>query len=122
MELLFIIGRIIFGAIFIFSGISHFTKMKDMKSLIASKKMPMPEMVSGVTGLMLLFGGLTILIWQFVVPGIVVLLVFLIPVTLVMHAFWSETQAENKMTQMHYFMGNMSLVGLLLVLLSMILA
>ena len=119
MEVLFIIGRIILGIFFIFSGVNHFAKFKMMVGYSKSKNVPLAGPGVVVTGIMLMVGGLGILAWFSVPIAALILIIFLLPTTIWMHAFWKETSPQEKMTQMRYFMGNMALVGALLIIWAM---
>ena len=43
--------------------------------------------------------------------GLAALIAFLVPVTLQMHRFWEETDAQKRQGEMVHFMKNMALVG-----------
>lgn len=119
MEILFIIGRVLFGGLMVFAGVSHFTQMKKMIGMAKMNKVPIPGLAVAVTGLLLLLGGLSVVVWYEIWWGLVALLVFFVPTTLMMHAFWNAAP-EKKTQQMHGFMGNISIIGLLLMLLNFV--
>src|SRR5438094_4671049 len=62
MEAVFLIGRILFAAMFINSGIAHLTKLTPMSQYAASQKLPAPKLAVALSGLMILAGGLSILL------------------------------------------------------------
>ena len=119
MTTLLIIGRILFGFLMLSAGLSHFTKYKNMKMMTGSAKMPLPGLSVIFTGVLLLLGGLSFIFWYEIWWGTLLLLIFFILVTPVMHAFWKASPTE-KMRQTHSFMGNMSIIGLLLIILSFV--
>lgn len=116
MYILLIIGRILFGGIMLMGGSAHFTKLTEMTKEAQSKKLPLPKIAVMGTGLLLLAGGASLVLWVYPVWGTSLLLAFFIPTTFIMHAFWSE-KPENRTAQFHGFTGNMSIIGLLLILL-----
>ena len=116
MNILFLIGRIIFAGYFIFNGINHFMHLKMMSDYSKSKGVPLPSVAVPVTGLMLLLGGLCILLGIHVRIGLALLFVFLVPVSLLMHNFWSIKDPQMKMVEMVNFMKNMALLGAVLML------
>ena len=60
MDILLVVGRVLFALIFINSGIAHLTKLNDMTGYAQFKKVPAPKLAVIVTGLMLIIGGLYI--------------------------------------------------------------
>lgn len=119
MPLLFVIGRIILGGYFLISGYGHFKNLSGSAGYAASKGVPMPKLAVGFSGLLLLIGGATIVLGTWTSIGIYALILFFIPVTFQMHAYWKETDPMMKMNQKISFMKNMALLGALLMLLSL---
>ncbi len=62
MDLLFVLGRILFGGFFVISGIRHFQHLPMMASFTGQKGMPAPKLAVIVSGLLILLGGLSILL------------------------------------------------------------
>ena len=114
MTTLFVIGRIIFGLYFIYNAINHFSHVGSMAAYAKSKGVPAASLAIVVTGLLLFFGGASILFGIFPLIGIILLLIFLIPVSFTMHNFWAIEEPMEKMTQTINFMKNMALIGALL--------
>jgi uncharacterized membrane protein YphA (DoxX/SURF4 family) len=107
----FVVGRVLFSAMFIMSGIQHLTKLQMMSQYAASQKMPAPTVAVAVTGLMLLAGGLSILLGVQVPLGTFLLVVFLIPTAFVMHRFWGIADPMQAAVQRAHFMKNVTLAG-----------
>jgi len=120
MDILFIIGRILFGGLMVFAGINHFTSLKKLSAMAKMKKVPAPALATLGTGVLLLLGGLSVVAWYEIWWGTVLLLVFFVPTTLLMHAFWMEKDPAKKEQSMHGFMGNVSIIGLLLIVLNFV--
>ena len=112
------LGRILFGGYFIMSGFNHFKMLTMMSEYAKSKGAPMPKLSVAVSGLLLLVGGGSILINYFAGIGLVALVLFLIPVTFIMHAFWKIQDPTAKMHEMVNFMKNVALLGAVLILLA----
>lgn len=121
MEVIFLIGRIIFGILLVVSGLNHFLKMEKMIAYAKLRKVPMPGLAVSFTGLMLLFSGVAIVAWWQIIlaPALIILAIFLFFTTMLMHAFW-KAPAEVKMTETNFFIGNMMLFGAVLIILSVI--
>jgi uncharacterized membrane protein YphA (DoxX/SURF4 family) len=118
MEIFFLIGRLLLGGFFIYSGFNHFDSLAALTGYAASKKVPMPKTAVAVTGPMLLFGGLSIFFGVWVHVGIWVLIVFLLGATYGMHGFWTMVDPMQKMNERVSFMKNIALIGALLMLLT----
>jgi putative oxidoreductase len=116
--ILLYIGRILFGGYFIFGGINHFTKLEMMSGYAKSKGAPFPKFSVAFSGLLLLIGGVSVLLNIFPAIGYISLILFLVPVTLIMHAPWKVEDPQTKMGETVNFMKNFALVGTLLILLA----
>ena len=60
MDIVLLVGRILFALIFINSGIAHFTKNAAMTGYAQYKKVPLAKLSVYVSGLMILLGGVYI--------------------------------------------------------------
>lgn len=118
MEIIFLIGRILLGGYFIFSAVNHFKDLEAMTGYANSKNVPMPKVAVMVTGAMLALGGLGILLGSFPQLAILLLILFLLPTTLMMHDFWNA-EGQEKQMEMINFTKNLALVGALLMLLAL---
>jgi putative oxidoreductase len=103
------VGRTLFGMIFVLSGINHFSA--NMIAFGASQGVPMAEFLVPASGALALIGGLSIIFGYFTRFGAVLLIAFLVPVTLSMHAFWNITDPTMHQMQMIQFMKNLSMLG-----------
>jgi putative oxidoreductase len=116
------LGRILFGGYFIFSAFSHFTKLEMMSGYAKSKGAPSPKLSVAFSGLLLLIGGISVLLNIFPAIGFISLILFLVPVTLIMHAPWKVQDPQIKMNETINFMKNFALTGAVLILLAHTLA
>jgi len=116
-DIAFLVGRIFVGGFFLMNGFNHFMKYNMMKGYASSKNVPAAGLAVVMSGLLLVLGGASILLGVWPTVGIVLLLVFLVPTTLMMHNFWVVGEQE-KMNQMIQFMKNTALVGFLLMILA----
>ncbi len=76
-------------------------------------------MAVGFTGLLLLVGGASIITGFATNVGLSALILFLIPVTFQMHAFWKESDPMKKMGEKINFEKNLALLGAVLMLLAL---
>ncbi len=119
MTILFFIGRIIFGGYFLYNAYSHFAHGKSLAGYSKSKGVPYPEAAVMGTGIMLALGGLGIILGLYVKIALILLIVFLLGTSFMMHAFWKIKDPAARATEMIGFNKNMALVGALLILLAL---
>ncbi len=110
MSILFLIGRIIVGGYYIYNGLNHFLRFAMLSGYAKSKGVPLPEISVAVAGVLLLVAGVTLLLGFYPEIGVVALVLFLIPVSLMMHNFWA-VGPDEKAIQMINFTKNMALLG-----------
>ena len=111
MEILFILGRILFGGFFVLSGIRHFQHLDMMAGFTGSKGFPAPRLAVIVSGLMIIVGGLSILLGLRPVWGVALISAFLLPVTFVMHQYWKHTDPMMRINDQVNFLKNIALLG-----------
>lgn len=112
------LGRILFGGFFIYSGYNHLTKLPMMAGYSQSKGVPAAKPAVAITGVLLLIGGISTLFNFYPVVGLIALLVFLVPVTFIMHAYWKVEDPMAKMGESVNFRKNLALIGGTLILLA----
>jgi len=108
---LFLMGRLIFGAFFLYSGVHHFLDLATLAQFTAAKGVPMPEVAVLITGALLVVGALSILLGVMPRLGLACVILFLAGVTPTMHAFWSVTDPQMRQMEMANFMKNAALMG-----------
>ena len=59
----------------------------------------------------ILFGGLCVVVGSWIQLGLACIILFLLPVTFLMHGYWSETDPMQRMTQRVHFQKNVALLG-----------
>jgi len=111
MDYLFLLGRILFGGYFIYGGAQHFLKFKWMTEYAKGKGVPFPGLAIIVTGLLLVLGGLWVILGMYARVGLYELIIFLVAVTPVMHRFWEQKDANQRLIQSIYFAKNLALLG-----------
>lgn len=111
IAVLLLIGRILYGGFFLMSGINHFVKMNSYKQYVASKHVPAPALAVAGSGLLMLLGGLSVLLgfWPYI--GLLLIVIFLVGTTPVMHAYWRATDPMSRMNEQINFMKNVAILG-----------
>ena len=116
MDILFLIGRLIFGGYFLMNAWNHFKNLEPMTGYAASKGVPSPRSAVFIGGVLLLLGGLGVVFGIAPEASLALLLIFLAPVTLKMHAFWTVADPNMRMMEQIQFMKNIALIGAILML------
>ncbi|MFF3573617.1 DoxX family membrane protein [Nocardia jiangxiensis] len=116
MNVVVLIGRILFAALFLGSAFGHFAQRKQMAEYAGYKGVPVPELSVLASGVLLLVGGLSVLLGVWADLGSLLLVVFLVPAALLMHAFWKESDAQVKQQEMINFNKDIGLAGAALML------
>ena len=116
MDIVLLVGRILFALIFINSGIAHFTKNAAMTGYAQYKKVPLAKVSVYVSGLMILLGGVYIVLGFYADLGALLIAAFLIPTAFLMHAFWKESDATAKQNETIGFFKDLSLAGAALII------
>jgi putative oxidoreductase len=102
-------GRQLFSIIFILAAAGHF----DSQSIevAASHGVPLAHLLVPLSGVMALVGGLSVLLGYRTRFGALLLVLFLVPVTLVMHDFWGASDAMTYELQKVMFLKNLAMLG-----------
>jgi len=113
------LGKILFGGYFLMNAFNHFSNLSMMSGYVQSKGIPAAKLAVLGSGLLLLAGGISVIFNLFPLIGLGALVLFLLPVTFMMHAFWKVQDPQARMGEMVNFMKNIALLGAVLMFLSM---
>lgn len=116
MDVLVLIGRVFFGMLFVGSAVAHLTKTNDMASYAESRGVPMAKVAVASSGVLILVGGLMMVLGVWADLGALLLVVFLVPTAVLMHAFWKESDEQTKYIEQVQFMKDMAMAGAALML------
>ncbi|MDT0341826.1 DoxX family protein [Streptomyces litchfieldiae] len=116
MDILVLIGRILFIPLFLNSAIGHLTQTKMMAGYAGSKGLPAPQASVLGSGVVMLLGALSVLLGVWADLGALLLAIFLIPTAVLMHPFWKESDATARQNEMIQFFKDISLAGASLML------
>ncbi len=108
-----LVGRIGLGVIFLMSGLGKLAGWSGTVAYAGSKGVPELLLVGAVA--LELLGAISVLAGWKTRWGVIALLAFLAPVTVVFHGFWGYQGAEAQ-AQMIEFLKNLSIAGGLAVL------
>jgi len=108
--ILLVVGRLLFGGVLAYTGISHFTQTDEMAGYADYKGLPAPRASVLASGALLVLGGAGVIVGIFPVLAAIALAVFLLVSAVIMHDFWAvgDDQREDELNS---FLKNVSLAG-----------
>lgn len=104
-----VFGRICFSLIFIIAGFGHFADTTIRYA--ASQGVPYAGLLVPLSGLLAILGGLSIAFGYRAKIGGWALVLFLVPVTLTMHQFWTIADPMAAQVQQVMFLKNVAMLG-----------
>ena len=104
-----VLGRFFFALIFLLAGANHFNKQTI--GFAASQGVPLASIVVPLSGVLAIAGGLSILLGYHTKLGAWLIVLFLVPVTVMMHKFWAVQDPMMAQIQMIMFMKNVAMLG-----------
>ena len=102
-------GRVLFSLIFVLASPGLFSSQQI--AFAAAQGVPLASIAVPFSGILALVGGLSVALGYKAKWGAALLILFLVPVTVMMHNFWSVSDAAVAQDQMAHFMKNVSLIG-----------
>ncbi len=114
MKSLPLLGRVLFVVLFVMSSFGHFSS--ESIGFAAAQGVPMAGVLVPLSGVMELIGALSILLGYRARWGAWLIVLFLLPVTFMMHTFWKVQDPMMARMDMVMFMKNISLTGAALII------
>jgi putative oxidoreductase len=116
MDVVFLIGRMLFGVLFVYSGIGHFAAAEAMQGYARQQGAPAPAVTVPLTGAVILVSGLAVILG--VLPDLAALLLagFLFLTAFIMHPFWKVQDAQTRQMEQIQFSKDLALAGAALVI------
>ncbi|EKE19151.1 MAG: DoxX family protein, partial [uncultured bacterium] len=111
MEIIFLVGKILFGGYFVYSGLNHFIKKDSLFAYARSRHVSMPGAAVLVSGVIIFLGGLGVLLGFYVRWSLALIAIFLLLVSFIMHRFWTISDESTRMIEKTNFSKNMALLG-----------
>jgi putative oxidoreductase len=109
MRYLVVAGRILFALIFITASPRHFSPEGIQHA--AQLGVPLATVLVPISGVLALLGGLSVALGYKARWGAWALVAFLVPVTVMMHAFWRLPDPAAAHVQQALFAKNVSMLG-----------
>ena len=109
-DLAALLGRVLIAAIFIMSGWNKVIGFAGTAGYIASKGLPVPQVLAAATIALEVIGGLLLIIGWKARWVALAFAAFTLVASFVFHNYWTLAPAQQ-MAQQLFFMKNMSIVG-----------
>jgi putative oxidoreductase len=117
--ILALIGRLLFGLYFVFTGAGfHIPKSKMAEGYAQSMKFPVPALAGWPTGIWMAAGGMSIALGVWPDIGALMIAAFAIPAAAWFHRFWEVQDPMQRQFQQGYFGRNVIIVGACLIMFS----
>jgi putative oxidoreductase len=113
-----LLGRVVFSYFFLYSGFNHLTKLSMYAQYAGASGVPAPTLLTAISGVMLLAGGLSILLGVQPRVGALLLAVFLVTAAFTIHKFWGLTDPMMAANQAAQFWKNITLTGACLLIIA----
>jgi putative oxidoreductase len=111
MDVVELIGRIVFALLFLDYGSMHLRQREGMIAFAKSFNAPFPEVSVPVSGVMMLLGGLMIALGVWPDVGAILIILFVLPAGFVGHKYWAESDYGMRAAQRAQFWKNIAIVG-----------
>lgn len=111
LDAAFVAGRILFGGLLAYMALPHFTKAAMLAQYAAGRRVPYPKAGVLGAGVALLAGALSILFGLYPRIGVALLTIFFLPVTLMMHSFWNDTDPMQRTANLINLEKNLVILG-----------
>lgn len=115
MDVVVLIGRILFAALFVGSAFGHLGQSEMMGGYAASKGVPAARVTVIISGLLILIGSLMVAAGVWADLGALFLVIFLIPTAFIMHGPWRADPGQQQAEQTQ-FLKDLALAGASLML------
>lgn len=114
MDIVFLIGRILFGLLFVSSALqAHLLGAGRRQGIEYARSLgaPAPDLLVPLSGAAILAGGLMVALGIWADLGAILIAGFLVGITPIMHAFWKLEDEQMKAIQSAMFFKNLALLG-----------
>lgn len=112
-----LLGRILFGVLFLYNGYNHFADYEGRLGYAQYKGIPAPSLSVIASGVVLVLGSIGIIAGIYPVISAGALAVFLVVSSVLFHDFWNA-EGEDAQNELNHFLKNVGLLGGALVLLA----
>ncbi|REE99602.1 DoxX family protein [Thermomonospora umbrina] len=111
MDVIALIGRILFAAIFLGSAVGHLTATDAMAGYAASKRVPRPRLGVQASGVYILVAAVLLILGIWPDLAALALVPFLLITAFMFHDFWSQSEPGTRQQEQIQFLKDVSLAG-----------
>jgi putative oxidoreductase len=101
---------ILLGLFFVLNGLNHLFNRLTLEEYAHRRGLVSPRIMVLLSGLLLIFGGLSLMTGFFKLYGIVGLSLFLVIAAFTIHQFWRERDRNLQMLEAMHFSKNMAIL------------
>ncbi len=101
---------ILLGLFFILNGLNHLFNTQIYEEYAHKRGLISARLMVRVSGVALIFGGLSVMTGYLLIYGIIGLSIFLIIASFTIHQFWKETKSEMRLLEGMHFAKNMAIL------------
>jgi putative oxidoreductase len=118
VDVVFLIGRVLFALLFVSSGLmAHLGEGgKAGREYARSLGAPSPDLLVPLSGVAIIVGGLMIAFGLWADVGALLIIGFLVGITPIMHAYWKVEDPQMRSIQSAMFFKNIALLGAALII------
>ena len=116
MDVVFLIGRILFGVLFVYSGFGHFAAREAMQGIARQRGAPAPEVTVPLTGAVIVISGLAVILGVFADLAALLITGFLFLTGFLIHGFWKDEDPQMRQMEQIQFSKDLALAGAALVM------
>ena len=101
---------ILLGIFFLLNGINHLFNTYILEEYANKRGLISPRLMVRISGVALIFGGLSLMTGYVMMYGIMGLSLFLIVASFTIHQFWKESAREMRLLEGMHFAKNMAIL------------
>ena len=117
-DAIFLIGRILFAAVFLRFGVVHLAQTEGSAQYAAYKGVPRARTLVVVSGVAMLVAAVAVILGIWMDLAALGLAIYCVVAGVVMHDFWRQTDPQTRQAEMAQFYKNISIAGGALILLA----
>jgi putative oxidoreductase len=115
VDVLFLIGRILFGMLFVVSGLTAHMGRQGVEYARAYGA-PAPQLMVPLSGVVIIVGGAMVVLGIWADLGALLVGAFAASIAPILHAWWKEQDPQMRAIQQSQFSKNLALAGAALIL------
>lgn len=101
---------ILLGIFFLLNGLNHFFNSKILEEYAEKRSLMASKLLIKLSGILLCFGGITLISGFYLLYGIIGLCIFLLIASVSIHKFWGLENKEIMMLESMHFAKNWAII------------